>query len=87
GRMFDPLSGIMEDPATGSASAILASQLLNSGVLNEGQNEFSLFQGYDMGRPSNIDLEIDVSNGKIQAVRVAGSAVFISSGKISIPAK
>lgn len=87
GRMFDPLSGIMEDPATGSASAILASQLLNSGVLNEGQNEFSLFQGYDMGRPSNIDLEIDVSNGKIQAVRVAGSAVFISSGKISIPTK
>lgn len=87
GRMFDPMSGIIEDPATGSASAILASQLLNTGVLNEGENNFSLFQGYDMGRPSNISLEVDVSNDEILAVRVAGSAVFISSGKITIPAK
>lgn len=85
-RMFDPMSGIMEDPATGSASAILASQLKNAGVLVEGQNDFSLFQGYDMGRPSDLSLEIDFTDGEIEAVRVAGSAVYISSGKIAVPA-
>lgn len=86
-RMFDTIPSVLEDPATGSASAILASQLLNAGALIEGQNDFSLFQGYDMGRPSNIGLEIDVTDGKLDAVRVAGSAVYISSGKITIPTK
>ncbi|MEL6587151.1 MAG: PhzF family phenazine biosynthesis protein [Pseudomonadota bacterium] len=31
-RMFDPCAGIPEDPATGSASAILAAPLLDNGV-------------------------------------------------------
>ena len=34
-RMFSPTAGIYEDPATGSASALLASQLLAHGVLKE----------------------------------------------------
>lgn len=84
-RMFAPANGIPEDPATGSASAILAAQLLETGELSEGTNRISLTQGTDMGRPSKIALSIDVTNGKIEAVRIAGTAVEISSGSLHPP--
>ncbi|MFZ1814731.1 MAG: PhzF family phenazine biosynthesis protein [Rhizobiaceae bacterium] len=83
-RMFAPTVGIPEDPATGAASAILAAQLLASGELQEGLNSFSLRQGYEMGRPSYIGLEIDVLAGRISAVRIAGSSVKVSQGQIAV---
>ncbi|MBL4807682.1 MAG: PhzF family phenazine biosynthesis protein [Rhodobacteraceae bacterium] len=85
-RMFAPADGMPEDPATGSASAIFAAQLLDSGDLSEGENVFSLTQGVDMGRPSQINLSIDVEQGKILAVRIKGSAVRMFMGEIrSLP--
>ncbi len=84
-RMFAPGDGIAEDPATGSASAILAAQLLNAGDLEEGTNRISLTQGVDMGRPSEIDLSVDVCGGKITAVRIGGAAVRISTGSLQPP--
>lgn len=84
-RMFAPINGIPEDPATGSATALLASQLLQAGELKEGLNSFQLKQGYDMGRPSDLSLEIDIEQSEITAVRVAGSSVAISSGKMLVP--
>jgi trans-2,3-dihydro-3-hydroxyanthranilate isomerase len=38
-----------------------------------------------MGRPSEIALSIDVSGGKITAVRIGGAAVRISSGTLQPP--
>ena len=85
-RMFSPTAGIPEDPATGSASAILASQLLQNGELDEdGTNKLQLTQGISMGRPSEIHFEADVANGVLTAVRIAGSAVPISKGQITVP--
>ncbi len=81
-RMFAPDVGTPEDPATGSASAILAAQLLASGELAEGTNAFALRQGYEMGRPSQIGLEIDVADGRLSAVRISGSSVPVSQGLI-----
>ena len=83
-RMFSPTAGIPEDPATGSASALLAAQLLASGELTEGLNSFSLRQGYEMGRPSDISLEVDVASGRLTAVRIAGSSVRVSEGTIVV---
>ena len=83
-RMFAPNAGVSEDPATGSASAILASQLLAAGALSDGTTGIALRQGVEMGRPSEIDLEIDVEGGKLQAVRVSGSAVRVSDGQILV---
>lgn len=83
-RMFAPGHGIPEDPATGSASAILAAQLLAAGELSEGENRYTLQQGHDMGRPSRIGLEVDVGAGAISAVRISGSAVSVSSGAIEL---
>lgn len=84
-RMFAPNDGIYEDPATGSASAILAAQLLHAGELSEGTNRVPLTQGEDMGRPSEIALSIDVADGKIEAVRIGGAAVRVSNGSLQPP--
>lgn len=81
-RMFAPASGIPEDPATGSASALLAAQLREAGVLEEGLNVIRLRQGYDMGRPSDIGLEVDLQDRAISAVRISGSSVPVSSGTL-----
>jgi trans-2,3-dihydro-3-hydroxyanthranilate isomerase len=83
-RMFAPAAGIPEDPATGSATAILAAQLLAAGELGEGTNRFSFEQGYEMGRPSDLRLEVDAASGKVTAVRVGGSAVRVSEGTILV---
>jgi trans-2,3-dihydro-3-hydroxyanthranilate isomerase len=83
-RMFAPASGIPEDPATGSASALLAAQLKTAGVLKEGLNVFRLRQGYDMGRPSKIGLEVDLRDNAISAVRISGSSVPVSSGTLEL---
>lgn len=84
-RMFSPTAGIPEDPATGSASAILAAQLHKAQVLTPGTSQFTLHQGVEMGRPSQIGLTIDLGETAIIAVRIKGAAVPISTGKIRIP--
>jgi trans-2,3-dihydro-3-hydroxyanthranilate isomerase len=84
-RMFSPTAGIPEDPATGSASAILAAQLLASETLADGETRLSLQQGVEMGRPSRIGLTIRVAGGRLAEVRIAGSAVPVSQGQIRPP--
>ena len=84
-RMFSPSAGIPEDPATGSASAILAAQLLANGALAEGTTVLFLTQGVEMGRPSDIRLTVDVTADQITAIRIAGRAVKIAEGQIRIP--
>lgn len=86
-RMFSPDAGIPEDPATGSASAILAAQLLASGALPEGETQLLLQQGIEMGRPSRIGLTAVVRQGRLVQARVAGRAAHIASGQIRIPEK
>ncbi|WP_299816829.1 PhzF family phenazine biosynthesis protein [uncultured Jannaschia sp.] len=84
-RMFSPTVGIPEDPATGSASAILAAQLLANGALPEGTTRHTIRQGEDMGRPSEIGFEADVTEGRITAIRISGGAVPVAEGRIRVP--
>ncbi len=84
-RMFSPKEGIPEDPATGSASAILAAQLQAAGALDLGKNRLRLLQGVETGRPSRIGLTVIVTDGGIAELRVDGGAVAISSGQIVRP--
>ena len=83
-RMYAPSGGIPEDPATGSATALLAAQLLKAEHLPDGTHVWNLEQGYEMGRPSDLRLEADVKSGKLGAVRVGGSAVRMMSGEIEL---
>lgn len=81
-RMYSPTGGIPEDPATGSATALLAAQLLKAESLKDGTHTWQLEQGYEMGRPSDLGLEADVAGGKLTAVRVAGQAVRVMQGTL-----
>ena len=85
-RMFAPGGGVAEDPGTGSASAILASQLLAAGALGheggDGTTAIRLRQGVEMGRPCEIGVEADVTGGALTAVRVSGTAVRVTDGQI-----
>jgi trans-2,3-dihydro-3-hydroxyanthranilate isomerase len=83
-RMFAPTGGIPEDPATGSATALLAAQLLKAEALKDGTHQWQLEQGYEMGRPSDLFLEADVAGGALKAVRVAGQAVKVMQGTLEI---
>ncbi|WP_421932945.1 PhzF family phenazine biosynthesis protein [Phenylobacterium sp.] len=49
-RMFAPLAGTYEDPATGSANATLAALLVS--LSGAGEGAFTISQGVEMGRPS-----------------------------------
>lgn len=84
GRMYAPASGLVEDPATGAATAILATQLLRAERLADGTHAWELEQGYEMGRPSDLHLEADVRDGKLAAVRVAGQAVRVMEGTLEV---
>lgn len=84
-RMFSPTAGIPEDPATGSASAILSAQLMTAGDLPQGETQIALTQGVEMGRPSQIGLTVQVDGGRLSQIRVSGRAAAVASGWITIP--
>lgn len=79
-RMFSPLGGIPEDPATGSACAALVAFL---GQLEGASARYDIRQGDDMGRPSRIDAEVTVENGSPVVVSIAGSAVRVMEGRLT----
>ena len=78
-RMFAPLDGIPEDPATGSAAAALAAFL---GQLEGDSARFAISQGVDMGRPSRIAAEVTVEDGTPVAVTIEGEAVRVMEGRL-----
>ena len=82
-RMFGPTSGIVEDPATGSAAAALAGYLTPTNA-KDGLLKWKVRQGVEMGRPSLMEVEADIANGRIVAVRVGGACVLVSEGKMRI---
>jgi trans-2,3-dihydro-3-hydroxyanthranilate isomerase len=81
-RMFAPLSGTWEDPATGSANAALAALLLQ---LEGGERiAFDVVQGREMGRPSLLRLEAERTSVGLMA-SVGGSCVAVFSGEATLP--
>jgi trans-2,3-dihydro-3-hydroxyanthranilate isomerase len=78
GRMFAPLYGIAEDPATGSGAGPLGCYLVRHGI-SDGRN-IVCEQGFEMGRPSIMQVSIDQDKGEIIQVKVSGHAVKISKG-------
>ena len=83
-RMFGGGFGIPEDPATGSAVAALSGQIAKCDVGADEKRVFLIEQGYEMGRPSQIYLDIEKSNGAISSAGISGSAVLISEGQLHL---
>jgi len=84
-RMFAPAVGVAEDPATGSAAAALGGYLSKVDGCEAGTLHWILEQGLEIARPSVLHVEADRSGGATSAVRVGGSAVFVSQGVMSAP--
>jgi trans-2,3-dihydro-3-hydroxyanthranilate isomerase len=81
-RMFAPGAGIAEDPATGSAAAALAGYLALYGGYKDGAHVLRIEQGYEMGRPSVIELTLKLVAGKLGGASIGGGAVEVSEGTI-----
>ncbi len=81
-RMFAPRMGIPEDPATGSAAAAFAGVLARYETLADGGHDFEIEQGYEMGRPSLIELSIAIKQRELVSAAVGGEAIIVSDGTI-----
>ncbi len=80
-RMFAP--GLGEDPATGSASGALGAYLVKRGLARANPTARILVeQGYEMGRPSSIHVEVDADDAGPTEVRVGGKAVEVAEGTL-----
>ena len=84
GRMFAPTFGINEDPATGSAVAALTGVIMRFDKPPSGSHRLVIEQGFEMGRPSLMDVEADVGAQGITAVRVGGESVLIGEGRLDL---
>jgi trans-2,3-dihydro-3-hydroxyanthranilate isomerase len=74
--------GILEDPATGSASGSLGAYLVKHERLRAGEI-LRISQGVDMGRPSEIQVVVGLERGKLVS-KVSGAAVRICEGHIEV---
>jgi trans-2,3-dihydro-3-hydroxyanthranilate isomerase len=83
-RMFAPGLGISEDAATGSAVAAFAGVLRRFDEPPTGSHRCVIEQGFEMGRPSLITLEVDVDKGDIAAARIGGDAVIVAEGTLHV---
>lgn len=72
--------GTIEDPATGSAGGSLGAYLVQHGQLRASEG-LAITQGVEMGRPSEIQVEITAERGRLTP-KVSGSAVRIFEGEI-----
>jgi trans-2,3-dihydro-3-hydroxyanthranilate isomerase len=82
-RMFAPLDNIIEDPATGSASAALAAYRVALMLEQDADVALTIEQGVDMGRPSEIRLQVHKAAGTVQQVQVGGDCVPVMRGELS----
>jgi trans-2,3-dihydro-3-hydroxyanthranilate isomerase len=83
-RMFAPSIGILEDPATGSASGALGAYLVQNGVVEVGPTtEIIAEQGYEIDRPSRILVQVESDDDVIQNVKVGGHCVMVAEGTMT----
>lgn len=82
-RMFAPLHGIAEDPATGSATVILIQLLASLADEQDLIVRKTIAQGVDMGRPSIMLAEAEKRGGEIAEAKIGGMCVPIMEGTLS----
>lgn len=83
-RMFAPGMGLGEDPATGGAAAAFIGVVMEFDPPEDGQHKLTVEQGYEMGRPSQIDLHLTVEDGVLFKAAIGGSAIIISEGQLHL---
>ncbi|MXY73210.1 MAG: PhzF family phenazine biosynthesis protein [Dehalococcoidia bacterium] len=81
-RHFGPSSGVWEDPVTGSATGGMAAYLWRHGLVREAA--YTVEQGHIMGRPGLVEVEVDGEGDTPTTVRIAGTAVTVLRGTITV---
>jgi trans-2,3-dihydro-3-hydroxyanthranilate isomerase len=83
-RMFAPLHGIPEDPATGSANVALVGLLAKLQPDKDLRLEKTIAQGVEMGRPSLLEASAEKRDGTIIATTIGGACVPVMQGIIRL---
>jgi trans-2,3-dihydro-3-hydroxyanthranilate isomerase len=83
-RMFAPLSGVPEDPATGSATCALAGLLAHCSAQREGSFTWRIAQGVEMGRPSTLIARAAKKAGVVEKTWVGGASVLVAEGVLHL---
>jgi PhzF family phenazine biosynthesis protein len=83
-RMFCPALGIPEDPVSGNAHAMLGAYLWDLGQFNKKSTTFIGRQGYQMKRPGQVRVRLEIDKGALVAAHIAGTAVIVSEGTLAL---
>ncbi|MGB6795061.1 MAG: PhzF family phenazine biosynthesis protein [Xanthobacteraceae bacterium] len=83
-RMFAPLFGVPEDPATGSANVVLVGLLASLRPERDLMLTLRIAQGVDMGRPSLLEAAAEKRNGEITALSIGGRCVPMMRGTLEL---
>jgi trans-2,3-dihydro-3-hydroxyanthranilate isomerase len=82
-RMYAPLDGVPEDPATGSANCALAAMLAHYDKQTDVELTWRIAQGVEMGRHSVLNARCKKSNGAV-TTWIGGNSVLVSEGRITL---
>jgi trans-2,3-dihydro-3-hydroxyanthranilate isomerase len=83
-RMFSPLGGTVEDPATGSANGALVALLATLDPAPDRRLAFEIRQGVEMGRPSVLALSAEKRGGAVVRVQVGGRCAPVMEGTVGV---
>jgi trans-2,3-dihydro-3-hydroxyanthranilate isomerase len=80
-RVFADCAGVPEDPATGSSNGCLAAYLVEHDYFDTDEIEVTVEQGYEMNRPSLLQLRASRSPDGIN-VEVGGRVISVLDGEL-----
>jgi trans-2,3-dihydro-3-hydroxyanthranilate isomerase len=84
-RMFAPEHGVVEDPATGSATGPLAAFMMRHGLVGSADGtRFTSEQGVKMKRRSLLHVIVNGANGS-DGIEIGGNAVLVARGELFVP--
>ena len=83
-RMLAPLSGVPEDPATGSATCAAVGLLAQLDERSSCSFKLRIAQGVEMGRPSLLAARAEKVDGVVRTTHVGGACVLVSEGTIEV---
>jgi trans-2,3-dihydro-3-hydroxyanthranilate isomerase len=83
-RMFSPLGGTGEDPATGSANGALIALLASLEPAPDTHLALDVLQGVEIGRPSYLRVSAEKKAGVVTRVRVGGRCAPVMEGTLSV---
>jgi trans-2,3-dihydro-3-hydroxyanthranilate isomerase len=81
-RVFAPFYGVPEDPATGSSNGCLAAYLVRHQVLGSDDVDVRVEQGYEMGRPSLLQLHAHPTDDGIR-IEEGGAVIPVARGNLA----